>query len=83
MKLRESFITARGSAVSSRKIFAPVDVVQDARIVALNQNQLTLVRSNDIARVGVAVERGELRTEAPAEAGRVSDHSFTNPRFSR
>jgi hypothetical protein len=29
------------------------------------------------------VERGELRTEAPAEADRVSDHSFTNPRFSR
>jgi hypothetical protein len=51
-------------AVSFRKVFAPITIVQHTRIVALDQHQLALVCRNDVARAGIAVERGESRAEA-------------------
>ncbi|MBI4192075.1 MAG: hypothetical protein HY525_16230 [Betaproteobacteria bacterium] len=56
--------------------------MQHPRIVALDQHQLTLVRSNDIAG-GIAVKRKHLRAKMLAKTDWVSDHSFTSPRFSR
>lgn len=42
--------------------------MQDARSVALDQNQVVLVRCDDIARTGVAVERQQLRAKSLAQS---------------
>src|SRR3989304_722828 len=57
---------------SIRKVRAPVDILQHARIVAFDQRQFTRVGGDDVARAGVAVECQQLRAEALAQTDRMA-----------